>query len=282
MTRHPQIGERKQRDDLPGVLLESAIANLGETELLLDHPERMFNDGADGQQNPVGLLLLLSEFATFGFLGRDQNGQAVFAGKVLDGAVVLVIAAISEDNALFTVQAVFEHDVVGDLGRGAFDGMDQTTLGIDADMVHLCGLAPLVSASRFAGPPYGRPSPSACHAEVPLVAFLGLAHLGIAFLVLILGRTRRSDQGGVDDRATFHAQPFLAQNGIDLGKDGNRQFVLFQQMAETKDRAFVRHHIFKSIESCELAQQGNVVQRFFHGRVRVTNGIGGRPFPFLG
>jgi len=41
MTCHPQIGEREQRDDLPGILLESAIANLGKTELLLDHPERM-------------------------------------------------------------------------------------------------------------------------------------------------------------------------------------------------------------------------------------------------
>ena len=249
MTCHPQIGEREQRDDLPGVLLESAIANLGETELLLDHPERMLDDGADGRENPVGFLLLFSQFAPLGFLGRDQNGQAVFAGKVLDGAVVLVIAAISEDNAFFTVQAVFEHDVVGDLGRGAFDGMDQTTLGIDADMGHLCGLALLVTASRFAGPPYGRPSPSACHPEVPMVAFPGLTHLGIALLVLVLGGTRGSDQRSVNHRATLHAQAFLTQYSIDLGKDGNRQFVLFQQMAETKDGAFVRHHIFKGIQA---------------------------------
>ena len=244
MTRHPQIGERKQRDDLPGVLPESAIAHLGETELLLDHPERMFNDGADGRQNPVGLLLLLSEFATLGFLGRDQNGQAVFAGKVLDGAVVLVIAAISEDNALFTVQAVLEHDVVGDLGRGAFDGMDQTTLGIDADM--------------------------GFHTEVPLIAFPGLTHLGIALLVLVLGGTRGSDQRSVNHRTTLHAQAFLSQHCIDLGEDGNRQFVLFQQVTEAKDGAFIRHHVLKGIQASKPAQQGNVVQRFFHGRVRVA------------
>ena len=65
MTRHPQIGERKQRDDLPGVLLESAIANLGETELLLDDPERMLDDGADGRENPVGLLLFKLGVADF-------------------------------------------------------------------------------------------------------------------------------------------------------------------------------------------------------------------------
>lgn len=33
MTRHRQIGEREQADDLPGVLLESAIVNFGETKL---------------------------------------------------------------------------------------------------------------------------------------------------------------------------------------------------------------------------------------------------------
>jgi hypothetical protein len=270
MTCHPQIGEREQRDDLPGVLLESAIANLGETELLLDHPERMFDDGADGRENPVGLFLLLRQFATLGFLGRDQNGQAVFAGKMLDGAVVLVIAAISEDNAFFTVPAVLEHDVIGDLGSGAFDGMDQTTLGIDADMGHLCGLALLVTASRFAGPPYGRPLPSACHPEVPLVAFLGLAHLGGALLVLVLGGTGCGNQRGIDDRAPLHAQAFIGQHGIDLGKDGNRQFVLFKQVTEAKDGAFVGHRIFEGIQSGKLSEQRNIVQRFFHGRVGVT------------
>ena len=203
MTCHPQIGERKQGHDLPSVLLESAIANLGKTELLFDHPERMFNDGADGRQNPVGLLLLLRQFAALGFLGRDQNGQTLFGSKVLNGAVVLVIAAISENDLLVTVQTVFEHDVVSDLGRGAFDGMDQTALGIDADM----GL----------------------HPEVPLVALLGLSHLGVALLVLVLGRTRGSDQCSVNHRAPLHAQAFLTQYSIDLGKDGNRQLVLFQQ-----------------------------------------------------
>ena len=93
MRCHPQIGERKQRHDLPGVLLEPAIANLGKAELPLDHPERMLDDGANRRQDSVGLLLLLLQFATLGFLGRDQNGQPLFGGKVLDGAVVLMIAA---------------------------------------------------------------------------------------------------------------------------------------------------------------------------------------------
>ena len=39
------------------------------------------------------------------------------------------------------------------------------------------------------------------HAEVPVLAFLGLMHLRITCFVLILGRGRRGNQRGVDDRA---------------------------------------------------------------------------------
>ena len=35
------------------------------------------------------------------------------------------------------------------------------------------------------------------HAKVPLVALLGLVHLGVARLVLVLGRRRRGNDGGV-------------------------------------------------------------------------------------
>ena len=52
-------------------------------------------------------------------------------------------------------------------------------------------------------------------AEVPLVAFLGLVHLGIARLVLILRRRRRIDDGGIYDRAARDRQSFLGQMRID-------------------------------------------------------------------
>ena len=54
---------------------------------------------------------------------------------------------------------------VADIGRGATDRMDQTRLGVDADV--------------------------SLHAEMPVVAFLRLMHLGVAGLGLVLGRRRR-------------------------------------------------------------------------------------------
>lgn len=86
----------------------------------------------------------------------------------------------------------FKHDVVGDLGGGAFDGMNPTPFGIHANM----------------GP----------HADVSLVAFLGLRYLGIALLVLVLGGTRRSDQRSINYRATFHAQVFLIKSALTSAK----------------------------------------------------------------
>ena len=42
----PQVGQRKQHDDLPGIFRQFAVANVGEAELPLDRPERMLDDGA--------------------------------------------------------------------------------------------------------------------------------------------------------------------------------------------------------------------------------------------
>ena len=41
--RHPQVGQRKQRVQLRGVLLQPAVAHLDVPELALDHPERMLD-----------------------------------------------------------------------------------------------------------------------------------------------------------------------------------------------------------------------------------------------
>ena len=43
---HPDIGQRKQRDELCGVFLQSPIAHLAMTELAFDHPERVFQSDA--------------------------------------------------------------------------------------------------------------------------------------------------------------------------------------------------------------------------------------------
>src|SRR5882724_11830036 len=45
------------------------------------------------------------------------------------------------------------------------------------------------------------------HAEVPLIAFLGLVHLRVAFALGILGRTRCMDDRRIYHRPLRHQQP---------------------------------------------------------------------------
>ena len=226
----PQVGQRKQRHDLPGVLRQATIANLDEAELALDDPEGMLDDGAHRRQHPVECFLLIGQLAAGRLLGRGQDRQIAFLREVLDRPVRLVIAPIAEDDCFFPVQAGVHHRDVGHLGGRAFDGMDQTALGIDADM--------------------------GFHAEVPLIALLGLRHLGITLLVLVLGRTRGGDQRGIDDGAALHGQALVGEHGIDFGKDRHGQIMLLQQMPETQDGAFVRHDVFEGVQAGECRSNG--------------------------
>jgi hypothetical protein len=48
------------------------------------------------------------------------------------------------------------------------------------------------------------------HAEIPLIAFLGRVHLGIAHAARVLGRAERSNQRGINDRTRFEQQTLAA------------------------------------------------------------------------
>jgi len=134
LAGQPQIGQRKQRHDLPGILRQSAVTNLHETKLALHHTERVFNNRPHRRQHPVERFLFLGQFATGRLLGRRQNGQIAFLREVLNRPVRLVIAPITQGNTLVPVQAGFHHRDVRDLGGRAFDGVNQAALGINADM----------------------------------------------------------------------------------------------------------------------------------------------------
>lgn len=104
LAGQPQIGQRKQRHDLPGVLRESAVANLHKAKLALDDTKRMFNDRANRRQHPVEGFLFITEFAARRLLGRSHDGEVTFLLEVLDGPIRLVITPVAEGDSFFTVQ----------------------------------------------------------------------------------------------------------------------------------------------------------------------------------
>ena len=56
------------------------------------------------------------------------------------------------------------------------------------------------------------------HAEVPLVAFLGLRHIRVSLIVFILSRARCFDHGGIDQGSLRHHHAAVRQplvNGVE-------------------------------------------------------------------
>ena len=55
-ARHPQIAQRKQRDQLRRVLGQPFVAHLGKAELTFDHPKRVLHFGAHTGLELLGLV----------------------------------------------------------------------------------------------------------------------------------------------------------------------------------------------------------------------------------
>ena len=111
--------------------------------------------------------------------------------------------------------------------------------------------------------------PNMClHSKVPLIALLGLMHLGITLTRAVLGRTRCSNQGGVNNRSGLKQQTSLGQGCVDGRHDLLAQVVGFKKMAKPQNSGFIRKAYGSRIKSCKFTLQRLVVQRFFYRRFR--------------
>jgi hypothetical protein len=108
------------------------------------------------------------------------------------------------------------------------------------------------------------------HAKVPLVALLGLMHLRVALAFVVLGRTGRSNQGGIHHRSGLEHQPAVNQFGIDSRQYLRAQVVLLEHVSKAQDGALVGQPGDTRIQLGKLAVQRDVMQGLFHGRVGVS------------
>lgn len=104
------------------------------------------------------------------------------------------------------------------------------------------------------------------HPEVPLIALLGLVHLGIALSILVLGRTRRGNDGGIHHRAGLEHQALLGQGCVDRGQHLGRQLMLFQQVPEPQNGRLIRQSR-GTVQAHEASIQRPLMQLLFHRRV---------------
>ena len=250
ISSHPQVAQGKQREQLRRVLCQPFVANLGEAELTLDHPKRMLDLGANAGFDVFQFVL--EGVTGFGFvqrfaLARRHGNLPVHLGVLVPNLLALFnapVARVGKDNFFLSVQqGVRLHHIVC-IGRRRHNCVNQTRLSVHANV--------------------------RLHAEVPLVAFLDLVHLGVALTFVVLGGTGRRNQGGIFDRAGLEHQAFGRQRGVDGGQQLSAQVVRFEQVAKAQDRAFIGQAGDARIELRKLAVQRDVMQSLFHGRIRQT------------
>src|SRR5215213_4709081 len=96
--------------------------------------------------------------------------------------------------------------------------------------------------------------------KLPLVAFLRLVHLRVAALLLVLGRGRRGDDRGVDNRSLPHQQAALLQQRADFVEQSLGQFVSLQPMPEMQHRGRVGDRVAVQRNPGKAAQRLAVVE----------------------
>jgi hypothetical protein len=132
----PQITQRKQGDQLLGVFGQPFVANFDESELALDDPERMFDLGSNAglelfcliQQVAPGRMLVQCPA-----LARAHRHMPLHA-RGFGPLVGSLVAGISKDHSFFTMQQRMALGDIVDVGRCANDGVNQSGLGIHADV----------------------------------------------------------------------------------------------------------------------------------------------------
>ena len=186
-SHHPQVAQRKQRDQLRRVFDQSPIPSLAVAELALDHPEGVFHLGPN-----AGLdLFQLVDQGVYSFVLLQSPPLARHHGNLPVNPRVLrlnlfalgdtPVAGVCEYNIFFTVQqGVGLRDVML-IGGSARNSMNQARLSVCANV--------------------------SLHTEVPLVALLGLVHLWVTLTRAVLGGARSCDQSGINTVPALSNKP---------------------------------------------------------------------------
>ena len=240
---HPHIAQRKQRHQLRCILGQPFVANLGETELALDHPKWMFDLRAHAGFELLGFLQqtvprrVLIQYPTF---ARAHGNVPVHARGFwpLDRSLV---TGIRKHHSFLTMQQGMALRDIVDIGCCAYDGVHQTRLCVDTNV--------------------------RLHAEVPLVAFLGLVHLRVTLTGAVLGGAGCCNQSGVHHRTGLEQQAVGGELGVDHLQDLRAQIMRFEQVAKSQDADPVRNAL-GTANACEVAVKAGLKQGFFNAQIR--------------
>lgn len=150
------------------------------------------------------------------------------------------VTRVTEDPLLFAMQQPIDHPEIVGIGRSRLQAVDQAQRVIDGD-VNL-------------------------HPEVSLLAFPSLVHLRVTLSFLVLDRTGRINDAGIDNRGIKEHQHLLVQVAIDLLEDLIAQLVALQKVAQVQDDGLVRQRI-RQLQAREQSHGLDLIQGIFHSRI---------------
>ena len=245
-SHHPQVAQRKQRDQLRRVFDQAPIPSFVIAELALDHPEGVFHLGPN-----AGLdLFQLVDLGVYSFaflqssaLTRHHDNLPFNPSVLLLNLFALgdaAVAGVYEYNRLFAVHYSMRLSDVVLIGSSARDRMNQAKLSVCSNI--------------------------RLHIEVPLVAFLGLVHLWVTLTRAVLGGAGRCNQRGVHEHTCFKQQALLDQLGVNGSKSLRNQVVGFKQVTES--------------ESGWCSHQASAWRPHRAGRTHETRPYRARPLPW--
>ena len=221
-----EVGQRKHGLRPRQVLGQAAVSHFGEAPQLLDYAKGVFATSPGPRACPVDHPPALAQRPLGGRTPVDPVAHPPSLEKL--SIVFLPVRLIAEQLPLLPVQQLRQLGDVGYAGSGRSHRMDDTAL-IRSDVQ--------------------------LHAEVPVLALVGLLHLGVASRTGVLGRTRRRDDGGVHDGSRAQQQPALFQQARHRIEDGFGQPVLLKQMAKAQNRGL--EFLFDLIEwRSEINREG--------------------------
>lgn len=245
-----QVGNAEQRQQLGVVLRQAAIARLAMLEQALHDMKAMLDFRTHAG---LGLLQLFLGAPQRILLERTAHTRAHrdvpvdYLARVLRALANALITSVSQHGFLAAMQQRMRLGDVRHIASRADYRVHQASSHIHAHV--------------------------RLHAEVPVVAFLRLMHVRIAFLVAVLCRRRCRNQGGVHDRPLAHDQTFAGQVHVDFIEDPTRQIVLLQQPTELQQRRRIWRRFVCQIDADETTNGLAVVDRIFDSLVRQTEAL---------
>jgi len=115
-ARYEQIGQSAGHQQTVGVLVEPAIAHLGEAKDPLDDPDRMFDPGPDLRLGAIFRALDLIHDAA---VAVTPIGEILSFWRVLpDHRPLATVGLIAPHSGLLAMQQIGQHRAVGGIGGG--------------------------------------------------------------------------------------------------------------------------------------------------------------------